>query len=103
MAKKFDKHLAKENQHKKEEGITVLGKVTEVLGGDRFRVKLENDHEVIAHLSGDIRRHKIRVIGDDWVDVEVSPYDLTRGRIKYRYKDDPRKSNAQQFSRGPRK
>lgn len=87
MGKKFDKHLPKGQQHKKEEGIIVLGKVTEVLGGDKFRIKLENDHEVIGHLSGEMRRHKIFVTADDKVDVELSPYDLDRGRIKFRYKD----------------
>lgn len=90
MGKKLDKHLSKDNQRKKEEGITVLGQVTEVLGGDRFRIKLENDFETIAYLGGNMRRFKIRVLLWDWVDVELTPYDLTRGRIKFRHKNDPR-------------
>lgn len=70
----------------KEEGIIVEGVVSEVLGGDRFRVTLENGMEVLAHLSGKIRKHFIRILAADRVQVEVSPYDLTRGRIVYRHK-----------------
>lgn len=61
------------------------GKVVELLPGALFRVKLENEHEILAHLSGKIRMNRIRLdIGDD-VRVEMTPYDLTKGRITYRY------------------
>lgn len=88
MGKKFDKHLSKANQHKKEEPIQVLGLVTEVLGGDKFKIKLDNGHELIGYISGDLRRFKIRVLPDDYVKVELSPYDLNRGRMTFRYKNE---------------
>lgn len=70
----------------KEEAIQVEGTVTEALPNTTFRVKLENDHEVHAHISGKMRMHYIRILPGDKVVVELSPYDLTRGRITYRYK-----------------
>jgi len=70
----------------KEEGIRVDGVVEEVLPNAMFRVKLENGHEVLAHISGKMRMKFIRVLSGDRVQVELSPYDLTRGRITYRYK-----------------
>ncbi|MBT3317949.1 translation initiation factor IF-1 [bacterium] len=70
----------------KEEGISVEGEVTEALPNAMFRVKLENDHVVLAHISGKMRMHYIRILPGDKVTVELSPYDLTRGRITYRYK-----------------
>lgn len=70
----------------KEEGIQVEGVVTEALPNACFRVKLENGHEVLAHISGKVRKNFIRILPDDKVLMEVSPYDLTRGRITYRYK-----------------
>lgn len=70
----------------KEELIKVEGKVTEVLPSTMFRVELENGHKVIAHISGRMRMHYIRILPGDKVTVELSPYDLTRGRITYRYK-----------------
>jgi len=68
----------------KEETIEVEGKVLELLPGGVFKVELENKHIVIAHVSGKIRMHHIRVLAGDKVTVELSPYDLTRGRITYR-------------------
>ena len=62
------------------------GVVTEVLGNAKFRVKLENEHEILATISGKMRMHYIRILPGDRVTVEMSPYDLTRGRIIYRYK-----------------
>lgn len=62
------------------------GTVTESLPNANFRVKLENDHEVLAHISGKMRMHYIRILPGDKVQVELTPYDLTRGRITYRYK-----------------
>ena len=70
----------------KEEGITVEGTVTEALPNAMFRVELENQHMVLAHVSGMMRMHFIRILPGDKVTVELSPYDLTRGRITYRYK-----------------
>jgi len=70
----------------KEEGIRVEGVVEEALPNAMFKVKLDNGHEVLAHVSGKMRMHFIRILPGDRVQVELSPYDLTRGRITYRYK-----------------
>ncbi len=70
----------------KQEAIEFEGVVNEVLPNATFRVELENDHEILAHLSGKMRKHYIRVLEGDRVTVEVSPYDLSRGRVTYRYK-----------------
>jgi translation initiation factor IF-1 len=70
----------------KEEGIQVEGIVKEALPNAFFKVELENGHEILAHISGKMRRHYIRILPDDKVLIELSPYDLTRGRITYRYK-----------------
>ncbi len=70
----------------KEEAITMEGTVTEALPNAMFRVELENEHNVLAHVSGKMRMHFIRILPGDKVTVELSPYDLTRGRITYRYK-----------------
>jgi len=69
----------------KEDKIEMEGTVDEALPGTQFRVKLENGHELLAYLSGKMRRYYIRILLGDRVKVEVSPYDLTRGRIIYRY------------------
>ena len=66
--------------------IEVEGIVSEVLPNTNFRVQLENDHEILAYLSGKMRKHYIRVLAGDRVKVEMSPYDLSRGRVTYRYK-----------------
>lgn len=68
----------------KEEAITLSGKVVEALAGARFRVQLESGHIVLAHVSGKMRKHFIRILPGDTVTIEVSPYDLSRGRITYR-------------------
>jgi translation initiation factor IF-1 len=70
----------------KEEPIEVEGVVNEALPNAMFRVELPNGHKVLAHVSGKIRMNFIRILPGDKVSVELSPYDLTRGRIKYRYK-----------------
>ena len=70
----------------KEEGISVEGTVVEPLPNAMFRVELENGHRVLAHVSGKMRKHFIRILPGDKVTVELSPYDLTRGRITYRAK-----------------
>ena len=66
--------------------IEMQGTVTEVLPDTNFRVKLENDHEVLAYISGRMRKNYIRILEGDRVTVELSPYDLRRGRITYRFK-----------------
>ncbi|HEX4589443.1 MAG TPA: translation initiation factor IF-1 [Gemmataceae bacterium] len=68
----------------KEDSIEVQGKVTQALANTQFRVKLENGHEIIAHIAGKIRKHFIRILPGDVVTVAVSPYDLTKGRITFR-------------------
>lgn len=68
------------------EAIQMQGTVTEVLPNTTFRVELENGHEVLAYVSGKMRKHYIRILAGDRVTVDLSPYDLTRGRITYRYK-----------------
>jgi translation initiation factor IF-1 len=70
----------------KEEAIEVEGTVVEPLPNAMFRVKLDNEHVVLAHISGKMRKYYIRILPGDRVTVELSPYDLTRGRITYRAK-----------------
>ena len=70
----------------KQEGIQVEGTVVEPLPNAMFRVELETGHIVLAHISGKMRMHFIRILPGDKVTVELSPYDLERGRIVYRYK-----------------
>ncbi len=69
-----------------EEKVAFEGEITEALPNLTFRVKLDNGHELLAHLAGKMRRFRIRVLPGDKVRVEVSPYDLNRGRIVYRFK-----------------
>jgi translation initiation factor IF-1 len=71
---------------KEEDKIVVEGTVIEALPGTQFKVRLDNDHEILAYLSGKMRKHYIRILLGDNVRVEISPYDLTRGRIVYRYR-----------------
>lgn len=90
--KKKDKAEKKRNQREnikssaKEDSIQLEGKVVEALPNAMFRVELENEHVVLAHISGKMRMHFIRILPGDKVTVEMSPYDLQRGRITYRYK-----------------
>ena len=70
----------------KEAAIEVEGTVLEPLPNAMFRVELENGHKILAHISGKMRMHFIRILVGDKVKVQLSPYDLTRGRITYRYK-----------------
>lgn len=66
--------------------ITIDGVITETLPNAMFRVKLDNGHEILAHISGKMRMHFIKILVGDKVTVDLSPYDLTKGRITYRYK-----------------
>ncbi len=70
----------------KEDVLEFPGIVTERLPNAMFRVKLDNDHEILAHTAGKMRKHRIRVLAGDRVTVELTPYDLTKGRITFRYK-----------------
>jgi len=70
----------------KEEKIEMEGEVTEALRGRMFRVQLDNGHETLGYLAGKMKRYRIRVFLGDRVKIEMSPYDLTRGRIVYRYR-----------------
>ena len=69
----------------KEEKIEFKGKVIELLPNAMFRVKLENNHEILAHTAGKLRKNRIRILSGDKVLVEMTPYDLTKGRITFRF------------------
>jgi translation initiation factor IF-1 len=81
-----DQQRIVEDMPKKEGVIEIEGTVVEALPNAMFRVELSNGHKVLAHISGKMRQHYIRILPEDRVVVELSPYDLTRGRIVYRYK-----------------
>ena len=70
----------------KEEVIEITGTVTELLPNAMFRVVLDNDHEILAHTAGKMRKHRIRVLAGDRVNVEMTHYDLSKGRITFRFK-----------------
>ena len=72
----------------KEEVIEMEGVVNEVLPDTRFRVALDNGHVIIAYMSGKMRKHRIRILAGDKVSLELTPYDLTKGRITFRHKDE---------------
>jgi translation initiation factor IF-1 len=77
---------SEDSMAKKDGAIEVEGRVVEPLPNAMFRIELENGHKVLAHISGKMRQHYIRILPEDRVVVELSPYDLSRGRIVYRYK-----------------
>jgi translation initiation factor IF-1 len=92
----------------KEETLEFEGVVLEILPEARYRVKLENDHEILAYTAGRMRRHRIRTLVGDRVRVEMTPYDLTKGRVIFRHKDEraaapsgapPRRPGGQQFNK----
>jgi len=72
--------------NEKEEAIELVGTVLKVLPATMYKIKLENGHEILGHISGKMRKHFIRITAGDKVTVEISPYDLTKGRITYRHK-----------------
>src|SRR5262245_61611484 len=84
--KSGDLRQVAEDMPKKDGAIEIEGRVIEPLPNAMFRVELANGHKVLAHISGKMRQHYIRILPEDRVVVELSPYDLTRGRIVYRYK-----------------
>jgi len=82
-----NQRYSRNNQAMAKQGpIKVDGVITETLPNASFRVKLDNDVEILAHISGKMRMHFIKILVGDRVTVEMSPYDLTKGRITYRYK-----------------
>jgi translation initiation factor IF-1 len=81
LCNRFERDLAKQ-----EDKIEVEGEITEALPSTMFRVEVEGGHDVLATISGKMRKHYIRILPGDKVKVELSPYDLTRGRITYRYR-----------------
>ena len=82
----IDRYQSEQDPSNEEDVIEVEGKVVDTLPNAMFKVELENGHTVLAHVSGKIRMHFIRILPGDKVTVELSPYDLTRGRITYRFK-----------------
>ncbi|MGK0239540.1 MAG: translation initiation factor IF-1 [Candidatus Pelagisphaera sp.] len=86
-----------------DDGIQVEGKIVAVLPGTMFRVELENGHSVLAHISGKLRKHFIKITTGDMVKMEMSPYDLNKARITYRLKNNSRPRNAPIRSFGPRR
>lgn len=76
----------KEPQTVKEAALEVVGSIKQVFPSATFSVELENGHVILAHIAGRLRRHRIRILPGDRVDVELSPYDLTKGRIVYRHR-----------------
>src|SRR5438552_2845252 len=88
-------HLARSGNYEneepsvaKEEMIEMEGMVNEVMPDTRFRVELTNGHPIIAHMSGRMRKHRIRILAGDKVSIEMTPYDLSKGRITFRHKDE---------------
>ena len=78
----------------KEEMIEMEGMVNEVLPDTRFRVALDNGHVIIAYVAGKMRRHHIRILAGDKVSIELTPYDLSKGRITFRHKDERAPTSA---------
>ncbi len=87
----------------KEELIELEGVVIDVMPDARFRVKLENDHEIIAYTSGKMKKNRIRTLVGDRVTIEMTPYDLDKGRVIYRHKDEPGPANRAQARRNFRR
>ncbi len=81
----------------KEDLIEMTGIVAEVLPDSRFRVRLDNGHELIAYSAGRMRKHHIRILAGDRVSLELSPYDLSKGRIKFRHLDNRGPAPTQNF------
>ena len=86
-----------------DDGIQVEGKIVAVLPGTMFRVELENGHTVLAHISGKLRKHFIKITAGGFVKMEMSPYDLDKARITYRLRNSSQSRNAPIRSFGPRR
>ena len=78
----------------KEELIEMQGTVSQELPDTRFRVTLDNGHEVVAYMSGKMKKHRIRILAGDKVQLEMSPYDMTKARINFRFRDAPAPSSS---------
>lgn len=87
----------------KEELLEFEGTVTDILPDARFRVKLDNGHEIIAYTAGRMKRHRIRTLAGDRVSVEMTPYDLDKGRVVYRHKDERAPATRSQARRNFRR
>jgi len=87
----------------KADHIEMEGVVIDVLPNTMFRVKLENDHVVIAHISGKMRKNYIRILKGDYVTVELTPYDLSKGRITFRHKGKPKPKPKEEKPKEPEK
>jgi translation initiation factor IF-1 len=87
----------------KEDLIEVEGTVLELLPDTRFKVRLDNGHETLAYASGKMKKNRIRMLAGDRVTVEMTPYDLTKGRINFRHKDERAMTPARVASRPPRR
>lgn len=83
--------------------VQVEGKIVQVLPGTMFRVELEGGHQVLAHISGKLRKHFIKITAGDLVKMEMSPYDLDKARIVYRLRNNAQQRNAPIRSYGPRR
>ena len=81
----------------KEELIEMQGTVSQELPDTRFRVTLDNGHEVVAYMSGKMKKHRIRILAGDKVQLEMSPYDMTKARINFRFRDAPAPSSSNQY------
>ncbi len=84
----------KVSQDTKESALEVAGSIKQVFPSATFSVELDNGHVVLAHIAGRLRRHRIRILPGDRVDLELSPYDLTKGRIVYRHRGGEDRSSA---------
>lgn len=82
----MNKDKSQDNNKKSKEVIELQGTIKETLPNAMFRVELENGHEILAHISGRMRMHYIKILPGDKVTIEMTPYDLTKGRITYRHK-----------------
>ncbi len=86
---------AKREESVKEAPLEVFGSIKQVFPSTTFSVELDNGHVVLAHIAGRLRRHRIKILPGDRVEVEISPYDLTKGRIVYRYRAGEARRNSQ--------
>jgi len=88
-------------QNLKEAPLEVFGSIKQVFPSTTFSVELDNGHVVLAHIAGRLRRHRIKILPGDRVDIEISPYDLTKGRIVYRYRAGEERRTSDRSERTP--
>ncbi|MGA8325798.1 MAG: translation initiation factor IF-1 [Candidatus Cybelea sp.] len=92
---------ANASQSVKEAPLEVFGSIKQVFPSTTFSVELDNGHVVLAHIAGRLRRHRIKILPGDRVEIEISPYDLTKGRIVYRYRAGEARRNTQRPEQSP--